>query len=710
MTPRLPPSVVTRAAALGKTTEDDDDHSVQKDKGSSDISDQGNKRKNNNNNNNDTHNEEDDDSDIIFKADGYGSTVISAVFNHDHNNNHNNNNNINNNNNNRNNSHRRHISLSFDSPSTSDTSSTTTSDDDGHRHHLHLRHPFPHRHHHHHKTITRSVSPSSPEKPSALDLITAAEDDPDTTRTPSSLGSDKQDHVFIDTTDVQAYLPPPHLTQPQQEQLKAKCKPFVMHPPSSTPEPFRDVRGPVTLYRIILVLWTLAVVGSLFKLQDWIWPPDPYGSPYNDEWYARTSIGCILLVPLLSCMLAFIGAFWFRFDESLDSVRPMRHKVVFRIVSRGINNACLLETIRACQTVMRRNSYFPYLVEIVTDAGVFEAPDDPDVIHLKVPLEYKTRNRTMFKARALHYACEMSVVPNNAWIVHLDEETQPTSSSIKGLCKFISKCEREKDRRRIGQGCILYHRSWKSYRFLTLADMRRTGDDFGHFFLQHRLGIILFGLHGAFVVCRVDTEKRIGFDVGPHGSITEDAWWSLMALEKGCRFAWVDGFLGEQSTQSISDLIKQRRRWNYGLMKVAFMSPTRLRYRFSFAFFLVMWFISPFVTPFQVLYVVVIIWHDLPIPMMVRIPTLFIISTQVWTYFIGWVINVREGLDVKWFMVPIWTVVLIVLYPVFQVFEIVALFMSFFAGLSKSGRGFHVVQKTALTTEKQTAEEKGLLV
>ena len=121
-----------------------------------------------------------------------------------------------------------------------------------------------------------------------------------------------------------------------------------------------------------------------------------------------------------------------------------------------------------CQSVMRKNSYFPYLIEIVTDADVFEAPDDKDVLHLKVPMEYQTPHDTKFKARALHYACVASLVPDDAWIVHLDEETQPTSSSVKGICKFVTRCERTKDRRRIGQGCILYHRSWSSYKFCLL--------------------------------------------------------------------------------------------------------------------------------------------------------------------------------------------------------------------------------------------------
>lgn len=369
-----------------------------------------------------------------------------------------------------------------------------------------------------------------------------------------------------------------------------------------------------------------------------------------------------------------------------------------------------METIRSCQNVMKKNSYFPYLIEVLTDAGVFEAPGEPDIIQTKVPLDYVSPNHSQFKARALHYATHSSVIPSDAWIVHLDEETQPTASAIKGICKFVTGAERRGDTKRIGQGCILYHRSWRQFKFLTLADMRRTGDDFGHFFLQHRLGWVMFGLHGSFVVCRNDTEQDVGFDVGPEGSITEDAWWAFLAMNKGCRFEWVHGFLAEQSTQSMSDLLKQRRRWNYGLMKVARFNPAPRKYRLAFTLFMGSWFIAPFIAPFQFAYVIAVVTHQLPVHMFVRACTLFIIALQIWTYLIGWVVNIREGMEVRRRHIPGWTLAIIVLYPVFQVIELVALLSSFFAGWSKEGRGFHVVQKSASTDNKYEKEEGDIMV
>lgn len=141
--------------------------------------------------------------------------------------------------------------------------------------------------------------------------------------------------------------------------------------------------------------------------------------------------------------------------------------------------------------------------------------------------------------------------------------------------------EEKSEQLRIGQGPILYHRTWKKYPYLTLADNVKTGDDFARFHFQHKVGITMFGLHGSYIVVRNDIEKSIGLDFGPNGSITEDAFWALVAKKKGYRGRWVDGYLEEQSTQSIKDFIKQRRRWFQGLAKVSLYAPVNPKWRFS---------------------------------------------------------------------------------------------------------------------------------
>ncbi|CAN8075548.1 unnamed protein product [Agarophyton chilense] len=474
------------------------------------------------------------------------------------------------------------------------------------------------------------------------------------------------------------------------------CPPFFLPPPSHSPEHFRDISflGPITLHRLFVLLWIGGCVVGLYYFQEAIWPPDSIDESNRDLWIASPYIGLIWLIGLPSSFAAVFGNFWFRYNTRLDDVPPTSHNVAFRIVSRGINNDVLLETIRRCQYEMSRNPMFPYLIEIVTDAEVFEAPSDVDVVHLKVPMSYETPNKTKFKARALNYACEQSVLPHNTWIVHLDEETQPTSSGIKGIAQFVAECERTGDIRRIGQGCITYHRAFEKYPFLTLADMRRTGDDFGHYYLQHRLGFTLFGLHGAFIVCRQDMEAAIGFDLGAGGSITEDAWWVLLAMKHGYRTRWVDGFLEEQSTQGLMDFLKQRRRWFYGLGKVVLHCPVDIKYRLFVGYNTFSWLIVPVLLPIQLIYMVTLWVYEIPVALAIRLLTNFIVGASSFVYIAGLVCNMVEH-RMKWWKTPFWTLGMIIALPFCLLLEVVSVIMAFFAGCTQNGKGFHVVQKSA---------------
>ncbi len=246
-------------------------------------------------------------------------------------------------------------------------------------------------------------------------------------------------------------------------------------------------------------------------------------------------------------------------------------------MSRGQNAEALRSTVRNVRDTMAAAPLFPYRIEVVTDLPVQLETGD-DVVHLLVPTEFQTPARSKYKARALQYALETSDLSDRAWIMHLDEESHITPPLVAVLAEVVE----EEDRRpmpRIGQGAILYHRDIDSQTFLTLADSIRVGDDLGRFHFQHRLGIMLFGLHGSFILVRNDIEKEVGFDFGPRGSITEDAFWALVQMQKGRRSRWVRGYIVEQSTRSVRDFIQQRRRWFIELILVVLYAPVAPRYR-----------------------------------------------------------------------------------------------------------------------------------
>lgn len=240
--------------------------------------------------------------------------------------------------------------------------------------------------------------------------------------------------------------------------------------------------------------------------------------------------------------IGLVGMLSFRFPNNLDDVEPIANTICWRIVSSGKNLDVLRDTIDRCKEEMARVPLFPYIIEVVIDFSETThllASNDPRIRLIVVPSNFITPRHTRFKARALHYALLNSPLPNDAWIVHLDEETRPTSSGIRGICRMVREEESSKQLR-IGQGAILYHRQWKQFPILTLADNVRTGDDFSRFYFQHRIGMTIFGIHGSFIVVRNDIEKLTGgFDFGPQGDITEDAFWAVMAMEQGLRSRWV---------------------------------------------------------------------------------------------------------------------------------------------------------------------------
>lgn len=456
----------------------------------------------------------------------------------------------------------------------------------------------------------------------------------------------------------------------------------------------RSLFGAITLHRFGVFMWTFLVTVVFFFLPVWIWPNSKerllsFATKAPLHW---TLLALIALVPLPSSILFLTGALWYRKNERLDKVQSMEHKVVFRIVSRGVNAECLLSTIHACQRVMQKTRLFPYLIEVVTDGDEYCAPDYEDVTHIRVPEEYQTAKGTQFKARALHYALQATNVSGDCWVVHLDEESHPTESAIRGIAKMITKCENDGNVKRIGQGMILYHRGWDKYPFLTLADMRRTGDDVGHFYLQHRLGVTIFGLHGSFVIVRQDVERRIGFDLGPDGSITEDAWWVLIAMEKGYRTMWVDGYFEEQCTQSLIDFVKQRKRWYVGLWSTAWKCPANLRSRMFLLFNTMSWMVLPFLLPLQMIYLYLLLKNGIILSIPIRLLGDVMLPISLLVYLSGLMINMKEH-GIRWWKRPLWIILELILMPIFFVMEIAGVSMAIRGIMLGNANGFHVVNK-----------------
>ncbi len=250
-------------------------------------------------------------------------------------------------------------------------------------------------------------------------------------------------------------------------------------------------------------------------------------------------------------------------------------------VSRGQNDKALARAITASRKVLDASG-IPYSIEAITDIPVTVGADQ----HVIVPAAYATIKGAKYKARALHYASVQRAASIDTWLLHMDEESMITQAAIQGIAKFIASG----DIIRIGQGEIQYNGHGYGKNFLiTAADAVRTGDDLGRFRLQYALfKRPLFGMHGSYFVVHSLVEKRIGFDLGGRGSITEDAYFALKCSQRGVKFDWINGSIREQSPFTIGDLLKQRRRWMNGLQLLIMDKTVSLKQRFPLGLALIL--------------------------------------------------------------------------------------------------------------------------
>jgi len=433
--------------------------------------------------------------------------------------------------------------------------------------------------------------------------------------------------------------------------------------------------------RLTFVVALVAVGIPLSFLMSWLWATSaPSHGPVSDLVSAFSLIWILLAVPVL---LNVVGALTFRNASPTGPVSPITNPVCFRIVTRGTNVSAVVKTVRAVQAQMQRTPLFPYCIEVVTDTEL-PLPTDRGLRTIVVPADYRPPSGARFKARALHYALQVSPLDDTVWLFHLDEETHIQASVVRGIRNAIVE-EEASGELRIGQGVVLYHRDLKEHPFLTLADSVRTGDDLGRFRLQHLVGQTAFGMHGSFILVRNDVEKDVGFDLGPSGSVTEDAWWSLAEMAKGHRSRWVDGYCLEQSTQSCTDFIKQRRRWFVGLCLVCLLAPARLWHRLALVSSVTLWGVG-WLGWWSVS--IAVILTNVRIPLVVFVVGAVSLAAYSALYLLGLDLNLHQR-GLPWYRRIPWYVAQILLLPFFSMLEGSAVMY----GLIRPDINFHVVKK-----------------
>lgn len=255
--------------------------------------------------------------------------------------------------------------------------------------------------------------------------------------------------------------------------------------------------------------------------------------------------------------------------------------LIVAYVSRGQNQETLQRAARQTQAVLD-SLQVRYVIETVSDVAIsprWQLSETSGKLHYAVvPPDYQTPRQTRYKARALQYllddrtrrlaGCEDA---ENIWVLHLDEESFLTPEAVLGIHEFMARYDLRLTRGAIGQGEILYNSGrYGRSAVIEAIDSIRSGEDLGRFRVQfgawHRP---VFGMHGSYILTPARIERLVSWDVGGYGAITEDAYFALLATERGVRFDWVAGYIREQSPFSLRDLLEQRRRWFCGLAHIA---------------------------------------------------------------------------------------------------------------------------------------------
>jgi len=177
----------------------------------------------------------------------------------------------------------------------------------------------------------------------------------------------------------------------------------------------------------------------------------------------------------------------------------------------------------------------------------------------------------------------------------------------------------------------------------------------------------------------------IGFDHGPAGNITEDAYFALAAQAAGVRFGFIHAYMFERSPFNLVDFAKQRRRWFGGLWACVFAPQLPLRDRALLGTFMTLWAVSPLC--------ILLVYTNLFMPtgtplwlaMVGGISFFYFVSL----YIIGFIKSYeRQG---SWRRYLGLLAVQIALIPVFSVMESLGVIY----GLLSPVRDFHIVQKEA---------------
>jgi len=294
---------------------------------------------------------------------------------------------------------------------------------------------------------------------------------------------------------------------------------------------------------------------------------------------------------------------------------------------------------------------------------------------ITVPSAYRTPNSTRFKARANHFAHELRLregeATDDVWVLHMDDDTGVGPDTAQAVAEFITaQRSAGEDALHLAQGILSYPREYARNRLTWLADAVRPGCDISLFAATTGSGSPRSGLHGELLLVRASVEASIGWDFGPR-SIVEDAQFAMHFCERyRGHSGWFTGRSYGASPDTVADFVRQRERWVWGLLELAFNRAIPLRHRLLLLHNVVIWAFGPVQHPAVVLAVAMILSDPETAPATVLLMPVWTLNVSylVWMYWEGLKVNAAASKDARrqWWE-PMWLVTLIPLFSLWEV-------------------------------------------
>lgn len=472
------------------------------------------------------------------------------------------------------------------------------------------------------------------------------------------------------------------------------------HESRSSAGNLRTLRTPVVRLpqavpvRMGLRLWLLPVLVFTGLALDWLFFQATGDRPLN--WYL--SLAWTAYLPLT--LVGIAGAFASRNERTIGLRARHDARVIFLVPTVARRDTLpgvfrVIDSLLYCTVRDLPNSF----IQVVVDEGsegltelLERYHDHGRVSILVVPATYRTPRGTRYKARANQYALDWRRAHGlhgpDTWVYHGDDDTSVSWDTIWGICHVI-----EQDQADLAQGLLTYPHQLSPSWFCRLADSIRPADDMSRFyFCTGKLGTPLAGCHGEHLLVRASVEDAIGWDFGP-GVTVEDAYFGLtFAARYPGRSTFLPGCCYGASPDSVSSLIRQRKRWARGLLGLLVDRQIPPRSKILLGYSIANWALGFFQHVLIVLLVAALLHTDAsPVT-----PLLFAIwclnfGYQMWLYLEGLRINLQVSEAPAWqfWLLPIAQLLLLPALSLVEAWAALSGLLAFLRGV----QGFEVIKK-----------------